>query len=95
MGRGLAGVITSMQFNWLDASTLWETKWGSRAPIACKVTMAFDPIHDISPGLDYYGANRAPNYNVGAMQIIAGDPHPDNGSKSKTTYSRNGKSFLG
>jgi len=95
MGRGLAGVITSMQFNWLDASTLWETKWGSRAPIACKVTMAFDPIHDISPGLDYYGANRAPNYNVGAMQTIAGDPHPDNGSKSKIAYSRNGKSFLG
>jgi len=93
MGRGLAGVITSMQFNWLDASTMWETKWGSRAPIACKVTMAFDPIHDISPGLDYYGANRAPNYNVGAMQTIAGDPHPDNGSKSKTTYSRNGKSL--
>jgi len=95
MGRGLAGVITSMQFNWLDASTLWETKWGSRAPIACKVTIAFDPIHDISPGLDYYGANRAPNYNVGAMQTIAGDPHPDNGSKSKIAYSRNGKSFLG
>ena len=45
--------------------------------------------------LDYYGANRAPIYSVGAMQTIAGDPHPDNGSKSKTTYSRNGKPFLG
>jgi len=90
MGRGLAGVITSMQFSWLDPSTLWETNWNSRAPMACKITVAFDPIHDISPGLDYYGANRAPVYNVGATRVIAGDPHPDNGRKSQVSFDRYG-----
>ncbi len=90
MGRGLAGVITSMQFNWLDPSTLWETNWNSRAPMACKITVAFDPIHDISPGLDYYGANRAPVYNVGGTRVVAGDPLSDNGAKSKYAFQNYG-----
>jgi hypothetical protein len=90
MSRGLAGVITSMQFNWIDASTVWDTNWNSRAPTACKITVNFDPIHDISPGLDVYGANRAPVYNVGANRMVAGDPHPDGGLKSKFFYDRSG-----
>ena len=90
MSRGLAGVITSMQFNWIDSSTVWDTNWNSRAPTACKITVNFDPIHDISPGLDAYGANRAPVYNVGANNLVAGDPHPDGGLKSKTFYGRSG-----
>ena len=90
MSRGLAGVITSMQFNWIDSSTVWETNWNSRAPTACKITVNFDPIHDISPGLDVYGANRAPVYNVGANRLVAGDPLPDGGLKSKIFYNRSG-----
>jgi hypothetical protein len=90
MSRGLAGVITSMQFNWIDSSTVWDTNWNSRAPTACKITVNFDPIHDISPGLDVYGANRAPVYNVGAGRLVSGDPLPDGGLKSKIAYDRSG-----
>jgi hypothetical protein len=90
MSRGLAGVVTSIQFNWLEGIP-WETNWNSRAPTACKITMAFDPIHDISPGLDSYGANRAPIYNVGNTRLVAGDPLPDNGIKSQYYYNNSGK----
>jgi len=86
MSRGLAGVITSMNFTWLDQTTVWETRWNSRAPMACKITVNFDPIHDISPGLDVYGANRAPNYNVGSMGLVAGDQHRDLGRKSRERF---------
>jgi len=92
MGRGLPGVITSMNFTWLDASFPWDTRWNSRAPMGCKITIGFDPVHDIAPGLDYYGANRAPNYNVGAtMNVLAGDPLPDIGNKSKFRYENYGR----
>jgi hypothetical protein len=90
MSRGLAGVVTSIQFNWLEGIP-WETSWNSRAPTACKITMAFDPLHDIAPGLDSYGANRAPVYNVGNTRLVAGDPLPDNGVKSQYYYNRSGK----
>jgi hypothetical protein len=64
-GKGLAGVIESMSFDWFDKIT-WETeKKGSKAPKACKVTLSFSPIHDIPPGLDVNGYNRAPLYPVG------------------------------
>jgi hypothetical protein len=65
MGKGLAGVIESMDFDWFDKAT-WETeKVGSKAPMRCKVTISFSPIHDITPGIDYMGYNRAPVYSVG------------------------------
>jgi hypothetical protein len=92
MGRGLPGVITSMNFTWLDASFPWDTRWNSRAPMGCKITIGFDPIHDIAPGLDYYGANRAPNYNVGAtMNVLAGDPLSDLGNKSNFRFNNYGR----
>ena len=90
MGRGLAGVVTSIQFTWLDQQTTWNIDWNGRAPMACKISMNFDPIHDIGPGLDVYGANRAPVYNVGSMIKIAGDPHADNGRKSQSKYGNSG-----
>jgi len=90
MGRGLAGVVTSLQFSWLDQQSTWNIDWNGRAPMACKITMNFEPIHDISPGLDAYGANRAPVYNVGSMIKIAGDPHQDHGRKSRVAYGNNG-----
>lgn len=60
-GRGLAGFIDSMNFDWYDKAT-WEIDKGRKAPKMCKVTISFSPIHDISPGLDYNGFNRAPIY---------------------------------
>lgn len=67
-GKGLAGFIESMSFDWMDKVT-WETKSaaGYRAPKLCKVSVSFSPIHDITPGLDWQGANRAPIYPVGPM----------------------------
>lgn len=64
-GKGLAGVIETMNFDWYDKVT-WETIDGSVAPKLCKVTLSFAPIHDISPGIDYQGYNRGPVYPVGS-----------------------------
>ena len=68
MGLGLAAVVTQLQFTWMDG--LWgagEDGAGNRAPRSCKVQMSFEPIHDIAPGLDYQGLNRAPIYPVGSL----------------------------
>jgi len=65
-GKGLAGFIETMNFDWYDKVT-WETTLGRTAPKMCKVTLSFSPIHDITPGLDHFGANRAPVYPVGLM----------------------------
>ena len=67
-GMGLASVVTSLSFTWMDG--LWgagEDGPGNRAPRSCKVQMSFDPIHDIAPGLDHEGFNRAPIYPVGGL----------------------------
>ena len=86
-GRGLAGVIKGLKFDWLTENTPWEIDWGSRAPQVCKVTITFAPIHDIPPGIDYEGFNRAPIYNVGKLaQSMAGDVYDDGGQSSKETY---------
>ena len=72
-GKGLAGFISRMSFNWINNSTVWETSFGSRAPKICEIRMSFDPIHDIAPGLDSDGFNRAPVYQVGdVVQNVAG-----------------------
>lgn len=63
-GKGLAGVIDSIGFDWYDRVT-WEIDKGRKAPKMCKVTVSFQPIHDIPPGLDHNGYNRAPLYPVG------------------------------
>lgn len=73
-GRGLACAVTSLSYDYADAP--WETrKLGSRAPMWVKVSMSFAPIHDIPPGLDAGGFNRAPLYNVG--DIMNGLSGPD------------------
>jgi hypothetical protein len=66
-GKGLAGVIESMNFDWYNHVT-WDTDTDRTAPKMCKVTLSFSPIHDITPGLDYRGSNRAPVYPVGRKQ---------------------------
>jgi hypothetical protein len=63
-GKGLAGVIETMNFDWYDKTT-WDDRLGHKAPKMCKVTISYSPIHDISPGLDSNGYNRAPIYPVG------------------------------
>jgi hypothetical protein len=74
-GKGLAGFIESMEFDWYDKTT-WEIghgistptpAHGRRAPKMCKVTIAFSPIHDVTPGLDHLGSNRAPVYPIGPL----------------------------
>ena len=62
-GRGLAGFIESMAFDWMAGT--WDTSDGRKAPKMCKITISFSPIHDIVPGLDSNGQNRAPIYPVG------------------------------
>jgi len=63
-GKGLAGFIESMNFDWYNQTT-WDTDLDRTAPKMCKVTLSFSPIHDITPGLDQHGYNRAPVYPVG------------------------------
>lgn len=71
MSKGLAGFITSLSFDYSDST--YETAPGSRAPITVKVSMGFTPIHDIAPGLDADGYNRAPVYQVGRVsRLLAG-----------------------
>lgn len=65
-GKGLAGFIDSMNYDWFSQVT-WETMPDRTAPQMCKVTLSFSPIHDISPGLDSTGFDRAPVYPVGPM----------------------------
>lgn len=64
-GKGLAGSIDSLGFDYYD-QVLWETtNPGSKAPQITRVNITFSPIHDIAPGLDHNGYNRAPVYPVG------------------------------
>jgi len=76
-GKGLGGFIDSINFDWYDKVT-WNAGYeespkgddggysyqGRRAPKMCKITISFNPVHDIAPGLDDNGINRAPVYNV-------------------------------
>lgn len=71
-GRGLAGVINDLSFDFYENIT-WETGddsneysgIGSQAPKLCRISISFSPIHDIAPGIDHTGFNRAPVYPVG------------------------------
>ena len=65
-GRGLAGAITSLTYEWLNEGYTWETTQGRRAPKVCKVSINFSPIHDIPMGLDSDGFARAVPYPVGS-----------------------------
>jgi hypothetical protein len=63
-GKGLAGFIKSLKFDWSDAR--WETgRQNARAPMSVKVSIDFAPIFDLNPGLDSDGFMTAPVYNTG------------------------------
>lgn len=66
-GRGIPGFIESMSFDWYSGVTWEEDRSRGRAPKMCKVTLSFSPFHDITPGLDAKGANRAPVYPIGPL----------------------------
>jgi len=77
VGKGLAGFIGSLSIN--SQEQLWETSVeGSKAPMAVKLDISFNPIHDIAPGLDADGAMRAPVYNTGRIiNSMYGDVYED------------------
>jgi hypothetical protein len=79
-GRGLAGSIRSLSFDWNEAP--WETSAGSRAPIWCKVSIQFNPIHDLPMGLDSEGMPRAVPYPVGETVRQAYFPELNEKTKS-------------
>jgi hypothetical protein len=66
-GEGLAGVMTSMNFDWSEAR--WDTDLGfnSKAPMLGKVDISFEVIHDINPGLDSSGMMIGAPYNIGQL----------------------------
>lgn len=91
-GRGLAGVITDLSYTLIDSNNTWEIDWNSRAPKVVKVNIGFEVIHDLPPGLDHNGYNRAPLYNVGdIMRYVAGDPYADDGHGSHDSYKNQGR----
>ena len=64
-GEGLAGMITQLDFDWMLNTMLWDTVDGRKAPMGCKITISFTPIHDYQLGLNDNGEINAPAYMVG------------------------------
>jgi hypothetical protein len=80
-GKGLAGFITSLTMDWNEANGNWDTdRFFARAPQLCKIDLSFTVIHDIPPGLDADGFNRAPIWPTGdIMGRLGGDAYDSNG----------------
>ena len=83
MGRGIAGFITDLSFDWAEST--WEYEPGMRAPQMMKVSVSFAPIHDIPMGLDSDGMMRSVAYNVGSASGLIGHDAlgPDSDFESK------------
>ena len=93
-GRGLAGVIDGINFNWLNNDFTWETDYNSRAPRGCEISFNLNVIHDLPPGLDHSGYNKAPLYNVGSiMKEVQGDAHGDDVA-AEFEYKRRGNGLF-
>ncbi len=96
-GRGLAATVESLDFDWYDSgNVMWETGIaGSRAPKMCRVTMNMSVVHDIAPGIDTSGFNRAPVYNVGGpSNAMAGRSDADEGKAFNTAANKLRKSLI-
>ena len=75
-GRGLAGFITGLNFDWAEST--WEINPGRRAPKMMKLSVSFAPIHDMHIGLDHSGMMTSVPFNVGLLaNAIGGDPYSD------------------
>jgi hypothetical protein len=88
---GLAGMISSFEvdYNWQQGFGLEATP-GSRAPIGVKITLSMQVIHDIQPGKDSLGNNRAPIYPVGApSRDSVGDFRPGAARTATARTNRN------
>lgn len=75
-GRGLAVACQSFAYDYSDAT--WRTHVeGAKAPKFVKVSMSFAVIHDLPPGIDSDGFNRAPIYPVGKIihSYVGADMH--------------------
>ena len=65
-GKGLAGFITQLSFDYADST--WSTSEAlGKAPKSVAITMAFSPIHDLPVGLDSDGRLRALSHPVGSI----------------------------
>ena len=74
MGRGIAVAITGIGLDWKLNSAPWNMEPGHKAPRMCEISLSLTPIHDITPGLDHEGVNRAPIYKVGdSSKSLTGD----------------------
>ena len=74
MGRGIAVAITGIGLDWKLNSVPWNMEPGHKAPRMCEISLSLIPIHDITPGLDHEGVNRAPIYKVGdSSKSLTGD----------------------
>ncbi len=96
-GRGLAAMVESLDFDWYDSGNImWETGVaGSRAPKMCRVTMNMAVVHDIAPGIDADGFNRAPVYNVGdSSNAMAGRSNVDEGKAFEAAAKKLRKSLI-
>ena len=81
-GKGLPGFITALGFDWHEADGSWDVeRFAARAPQFVKVNVSFTVIHDIPPGLDSDGFNRAPTHTIGdVMHGTWGDAYDDSGA---------------
>ena len=73
-GQGLAGVITSLDFDYNLAEATWTTDIGRRTTKSLKISFAFTVIHDITPGLDHAGGLRALSHPLGPFENTFGSP---------------------
>jgi hypothetical protein len=64
-GKGLAGFITTLSFDYSDST--WEMAADSRAPKTVGLTMVFAPVHDVPLGIDYEGRLRSLSHPVGKI----------------------------
>lgn len=93
-GKGLGGVITSLQFTDLASpTTTWETsEFGSRAPKIITCNVQFAVIHDIAPGIDEKGFNRGFQYSVGnTTRHLMGDNVISSNNNSELNFELNHK----
>lgn len=85
---GLAGMVEgfNLNYDWVGSRFGIETTPGSRAPIGVDIELTIKVIHDIAPGRNSKGINRAPLYNVGSSsRALAGLPTRAYGMQSEET----------
>jgi hypothetical protein len=82
-GKGIPGFITSFGLG-IDRNHLWLIeKFNARAPQIVTISIQFNPLYDLQPGLDHNGFMTAPLWNVGdVMKANFNDTTSDNEVKS-------------